>query len=200
MNGNATSLGVSVKSNLNSYALWSEDQRDKPARKRSSCSAQSNLARIQSPNVAPLVRFGLFVRSLSISWSGMWRPNARSRPPRQANLALSIISSIWTWAARRDEAEFTKIPASRLERKPRADLTRPWEAVRRHAVPEGVRLYNLRHSFASVGAGASLGLSLLGTAWPFGCRDDTPIRASRRRPFKASRGYDRYLNRRRDGW
>jgi integrase len=213
------------------------------------------------------------------------------RTPRQANLALSVISSIWTWASRRDEVEFAKNPAARLERyrerkcerflssdelgrlgdtlrlaeteglpwesaeprskhgakpenrrtvldpfaiaairlliltgmrprevldlewphvdfergalflpdsktgrktiilgapaldvlaeiprvagcpfviasrethKPRADLNRPWGAVRRHAGLEGVRLYDLRHSFASVGAGASLGLPIVG--------------------------------------
>ena len=35
-------------------------------------------------------------------------------------------------------------------------------AVRRYAKLEGVRLYDLRHSFASVGAGASLGLPIIG--------------------------------------
>ncbi len=210
--------------------------------------------------------------------------------PRQANAAVSVISAIWTWAARREETEFWKNPASRLERfpenrwerylsseemarlgealrraetegvpwvdeepqskhgakpenrrsifdpfavaairlliltgmrprevlnlewrhvdfehgalflpdsktgrktiilggpalsllaelprvedcpfviagrsidKPRADLNRPWVAVRRYAKLEGVRLYDLRHSFASVGAGASLGLPII---------------------------------------
>ena len=46
--------------------------------------------------------------------------------------------------------------------KPRADLKRPWEAIRRHAQLEGVRLHDLRHTFASVGAGASLGLPIVG--------------------------------------
>ncbi|MGO9111247.1 MAG: tyrosine-type recombinase/integrase [Thermoguttaceae bacterium] len=213
------------------------------------------------------------------------------RTPRQANLVTSVISAVWGWAARRDEAEFTRNPASRLERypekrcerflcsdelarlgdtlrlaeteglpwqdtepqskhgakpesrrsvldpfaiaairllvltgmrprevldlewshvdfergalflpdsktgrksiiiggpaldvlaelprltgcrfvivgrsldKPRADINRPWEAVRRCSGLEGVRLYDLRHSFASVGAGASLGLPIVG--------------------------------------
>jgi integrase len=46
--------------------------------------------------------------------------------------------------------------------KPRADLKRPWEGVRRAAGLKGVRLHDLRHSFASVGAGASLGLPIIG--------------------------------------
>jgi integrase len=45
---------------------------------------------------------------------------------------------------------------------PRADLQRPWDVVRRRAGLEGLRLHDLRHSFASVGAGASLGLPIIG--------------------------------------
>ena len=46
--------------------------------------------------------------------------------------------------------------------KPRADLQRPWELVTRRAGLEGLQLHDLRHSFASVGAGASLGLPVIG--------------------------------------
>ena len=35
--------------------------------------------------------------------------------PRQANAAVSVISAIWGWAARREEVEFAKNPASRLD-------------------------------------------------------------------------------------
>ena len=45
---------------------------------------------------------------------------------------------------------------------PRADLKKPWAAVKRAAGLEGVRLHDLRHSFASVGAGASMGLPIIG--------------------------------------
>ncbi|WP_319932892.1 tyrosine-type recombinase/integrase [Lichenihabitans sp. Uapishka_5] len=45
---------------------------------------------------------------------------------------------------------------------PRADLNKPWEAVRMHAGLSGVRLHDLRHTFASIGAGASLGLPIVG--------------------------------------
>lgn len=213
------------------------------------------------------------------------------RTPRQANLVISVISAVWGWASRRDEVEFTRNPAARLERfpekscerflssdelarlgdtlrlaeteglpwidaqpqskhgakpenrcnvldpfgiaairlliltgmrprevldlewshvdfergalflpdsktgrkcviiggaaldvlaglprltgcrfviagksldKPRTDINGPWVAVRRCAGLEGVRLYDLRHSFASIGAGASLGLPIVG--------------------------------------
>ncbi len=45
---------------------------------------------------------------------------------------------------------------------PRADLKKPWAAVTKAAGLEGVLLHDLRHSFASVGAGASLGLPIIG--------------------------------------
>jgi integrase len=45
---------------------------------------------------------------------------------------------------------------------PRADLKKPWAAVCRASGLDGVRLHDLRHSFASFGAGASLGLPIIG--------------------------------------
>jgi integrase len=47
-------------------------------------------------------------------------------------------------------------------RQPRVDLKRPWAAVTKAAGLEGVRIHDLRHSFASFGAGASLGLPIIG--------------------------------------
>jgi integrase len=46
--------------------------------------------------------------------------------------------------------------------KPRADLKRPWERITDHADLAGVRLHDLRHSFASVGAASGFGLATLG--------------------------------------
>lgn len=46
--------------------------------------------------------------------------------------------------------------------KPRADLKRPWEAVARRAGLSGVRLHDLRHTYASFGAGGGLGLPIIG--------------------------------------
>jgi integrase len=39
---------------------------------------------------------------------------------------------------------------------------RPWTAVTKAARLEGLRIHDLRHSFASIGAGASLGLPIIG--------------------------------------
>tara|TARA_R110002020_G_scaffold150446_1_gene327155 strand:- start:14991 stop:16343 length:1353 start_codon:yes stop_codon:yes gene_type:complete len=45
---------------------------------------------------------------------------------------------------------------------PRTDLKRPWKLVCKAAGIEGVRLHDLRHSFASVGAGDGHGLLIVG--------------------------------------
>ena len=53
-------------------------------------------------------------------------------------------------------------PAEGQKERPRSDLKKPWAAICRHARLEGLRLHDLRHSFASVGAGAGLGLPIVG--------------------------------------
>lgn len=45
---------------------------------------------------------------------------------------------------------------------PRHDLKRPWDAVTKRAGLTGVRLHDLRHTFASFGAGGGLGLPIIG--------------------------------------
>jgi integrase len=45
---------------------------------------------------------------------------------------------------------------------PRADLKKPWAGVTKAAGLSGLRIHDLRHSFASFGAGASLGLPIIG--------------------------------------
>jgi integrase len=46
--------------------------------------------------------------------------------------------------------------------KPRTDLNRPWALVSRRAGLEGVRIHDLRHTYASFGAGGGLGLPIIG--------------------------------------
>jgi integrase len=46
--------------------------------------------------------------------------------------------------------------------KPRADLNRPWRSIAKRAGLVGLRLHDLRHTHASFGAGAGLGLPIIG--------------------------------------
>lgn len=45
---------------------------------------------------------------------------------------------------------------------PRNGLDRPWSAIRKAAGLDGLRIHDLRHSFASIGAGGGLGLPIIG--------------------------------------
>jgi integrase len=45
---------------------------------------------------------------------------------------------------------------------PRADLKRPWSLVRRRAGLEGLRIHDLRHTYASFGAAGGMGLPIIG--------------------------------------
>lgn len=47
--------------------------------------------------------------------------------------------------------------------KPRADLHKPWRQIVRHAGLDGVTLHTLRHTHASVGVAAGLGLAVVGS-------------------------------------
>jgi integrase len=53
------------------------------------------------------------------------------------------------------------IPGS-LDGRPRSELGAPWAAVTKAAGLEGLRIHDLRHSFASVGAGSGMGLPIVG--------------------------------------
>lgn len=47
-------------------------------------------------------------------------------------------------------------------KKPRADLKKPWDLIRYNAALDDVRIHDLRHTHASIGAGAGLGLPVIG--------------------------------------
>jgi integrase len=46
--------------------------------------------------------------------------------------------------------------------RPRSDLNRPWARITVHAKLEGLRIHDLRHSFAAIAAGGGLGLPIVG--------------------------------------
>jgi integrase len=69
--------------------------------------------------------------------------------------------------------------------KPRSDLKKPWAAVTKAAGLGGLRIHDLRHSFASVGASGGMGLPIVGkllghastaTTERYAHLDDDPLR------------------------
>lgn len=77
--------------------------------------------------------------------------------------------------------------ASSDAEKPKADLNRPWKAVRKLARLQGVRLHDLRHSFASVAVSGGASLYMVGkllghtqaqTTTRYAHLADDPVRAA----------------------
>lgn len=72
--------------------------------------------------------------------------------------ALEVLASV----TRLGQYVIASESAGQKDEKPRADLHRPWRLVTRRAGLEGVRLHDLRHTFASFGAGGGMGLPIVG--------------------------------------
>ncbi|MDM7983251.1 MAG: site-specific integrase [Maricaulis sp.] len=53
-------------------------------------------------------------------------------------------------------------PSTTDPKKPRRDLKKPWEAITAHADLGGLRLHDLRHTFAATGVGLNLSLKAIG--------------------------------------
>jgi integrase len=68
--------------------------------------------------------------------------------------ALAVLSSL-------DRVGPYVVPGDDPE-KPRHDLKRPWDAVTGRAGLVGLRLHDLRHTYASFGAGGGFGLPIIG--------------------------------------
>lgn len=72
--------------------------------------------------------------------------------------ALSILADL----KRVGQYVIASTSAGTKDETPRADLHRPWRAVTKHAGLEKLRLHDLRHTHASIGAGAGMGLPIIG--------------------------------------
>jgi integrase len=82
--------------------------------------------------------------------------------------------------------------------RPRAGLKRPWQSILKAAEIEGVRLHDLRHTFAAYGRGAPRFVRDWRSSWTCPTRDDAKIRPPRRGPDAPRRQHDRQNHQRRD--
>jgi len=77
--------------------------------------------------------------------------------------ALDVIETLRPDAFTNDRGDqIGYVIRGQLDDSPRSDLKKPWRAIQHRAGLDDVRLHDLRHTFASVGAGASLGLPIVG--------------------------------------
>jgi integrase len=94
---------------------------------------------------------------------GFWdKPSqhTKQRKRHRAPLSPPATELIAKLRSKRDGSEF--VFPGRLKGQPLRELRGCWEAVTARAGLEGARIYDLRHSFASVGAGGGLSLQIIG--------------------------------------
>lgn len=110
-----------------------------------------------------------------------------SKTGRKTVVLSNAAQSILTTLPRLGVYVIASESAGQPDEKPRSDLKRPWAMIRRHAGLDDVRLHDLRHSFASVGAGSGLGLPIIGkllghsqasTTQRYAHLDADPVRAA----------------------
>jgi integrase len=135
--------------------------------------AESRRLRI-SPASAAAIRLLIFTGArlreiLNLEWSqvdlnrGVLRLRDSKTGPKNVVLgapAVEILSLLQEKRSKDDKAKMV-IEGSDPARA-KSDLQRPWKLIRSHANLADFRLHDLRHSFASVGAAANLGLPVIG--------------------------------------
>jgi len=144
---------------------WRSDN-DKPQSKH--LVREENRRTVLSPEVVLAFRLLIFTGArlreiLTLQWSHIDFERGLINLPDSKTGRKTIVMSAATIdllrsAERRSAFVIPGLDADRS----RSDLKKPWRAIQRHAGLEGVRIHDLRHTFASIGAGASLGLPIVG--------------------------------------
>jgi integrase len=144
---------------------WRSDA-DKPQSKH--LAREENRRTVLSSDVVLAFRLLMFTGArlreiLTLQWSHIDFERGLINLPDSKTGRKTIVMSAATIDLLRDRERrgLFVIPGSDADRS-RSDLKKPWRAIQRHARLEGVRIHDLRHTFASIGAGASLGLPIVG--------------------------------------
>jgi integrase len=157
-------LGVAIREAETTGTPWVVDL-SKPGAKHNPTSRQSTKI---APSAAAALRLLLFTgcrlrEILHLRWEHvdfergcLFLPDSKSgRKTVILNApALSVLNGLDRFGP--------YVIAGEDPEKPRHDLKRPWDAVARRAGLAGVRLHDLRHTYASFGAGGGLGLPIIG--------------------------------------
>jgi integrase len=163
-------LGDAIREAETVGIAWEVD-RERPNAKH--IPKPENARTIIEPEVAAALRLLLFTGArlreiLHLKWSEvdtergvlMLGDSKTGRKPIVLNApALAVLASIERKGIYVIKGE---APAKGEPEKPRADLKRPWALVTKRAGLEGLRIHDLRHSFASFGAGGGMGLPVIG--------------------------------------
>jgi integrase len=130
--------------------------------------AKTNRAEVYPPHVTGAVRLLLLTgcrlrEILDLRWQDvdldrgfLWLPD--SKTGKRAVLLSAAATEVLTTIPRLG----TYVVPGASPEMPRHDLKKPWSHIRRLANLDDVRLHDLRHTHASIGAGAGLGLPIVG--------------------------------------
>jgi integrase len=129
---------------------------------------EENRRTVFSPEVALAIRLLLFTGArlreiLNLEWLHVDLERGLMLLPDSKTGRKTIVMSSPVLELLRNATRTNKfVIAGAAVDLPRSDLKKPWRAVQQHAGLDNVRLHDLRHTFASIGAGASLGLPIVG--------------------------------------
>ena len=160
-------LGAALREAETVGLAWQIDA-NKPVSKHMQ---KTNRQTIIPPHVTAAIRLLMFTgcrlrEILNLEWSHidvergvLFLPDSKTgkKPIVLAAPAMSILASL----DKIGRYVIASESAGQKDERPRADLKRPWKAITRRAGLEGVRIHDLRHTFASFGAGSGLGLPVI---------------------------------------
>ena len=140
----------------------------KPTGKTKHAPRPENRREVYSPHVTGAIRLLLFTgcrlrEILHLRWSEVDFERGLLFLPKSKTGAKTVVlnAPALDVLATLPRASSFVIAGSEPD-KPRADLQRPWARITAAAGLDGVRIHDLRHSFASVGAGGGMGLPIVG--------------------------------------
>ncbi|WP_436642696.1 tyrosine-type recombinase/integrase [Microbaculum sp. FT89] len=158
-------LGAAIREAESVGIEWTVDE-SKPTAKHAS--KPGNRRVVISPHVAAAFRLLLFtgarlreILHLRWEWVDMERGLLLLPDSKSGRKAIVLSAPAVQILSELPRVGDYVIAGDRAD-KPRSDLKRPWAAIQRRAGLDGVRLHDLRHTYASVGAGSGLGLPVIG--------------------------------------
>ncbi|MER2250002.1 tyrosine-type recombinase/integrase [Methylorubrum podarium] len=162
--GELQRLGEVLKQAETEGLTWSPD----PAKKTKHAPRPENRREVYPPHVTAAVRLLLFTgcrlrEILHLRWAEVDFERGLLFLPKSKTGKKTVVlnaPALDVLAALPRAGSF--VIASTDPEKPRADLKKPWDRITAAAGLSGLRIHDLRHSFASVGACGGMGLPIVG--------------------------------------
>lgn len=162
-----TRIGEAIRQGEATGIPWSENRKAKSAKAKHGRKAQNRIT-LLDPHTAAAMRLLLLTGArcgeiLGLRWQDVDEERALLHLADSKTGPKKIILNGPALAVLRDLPRLgAYVIPGRDPSKPRNNFRRSWQAVLRHAGVKDVRLHDLRHTHASVGVNAGMGLPLVG--------------------------------------